>query len=342
MFYITFHKTTPNVWAYDDKGNLKATQLLAKPQCAPGLDELRCLTFGPNGYLYVANGAKSASQILVYSGSGDSDNAYDFIGVYADSTVSAGVAHPFSVAFDSNNNGYVSSQNTNVVTAVSPPNQGKPCDSTPPPPAYTKGTPLAVASYLQGLDLGTFLPGTFVASCYGALNGVNPAPPNVNRPQGLDIKPPAGPAAHSVRDVLVYNDALYVADEPGNAVKVYSLNTGKMQSQIKDPQLSGPVHLLLKDGSLYITSSDRILVYDLAKDKIDTFLSGLSSPAGMAFDSDNNFFFADRKDKIVYQSAYDSNTKQYGPPTVFIPAYNHNSAPAGLKDNPEFLVYVSN
>src|ERR1022692_3083321 len=136
MFYITFHKKESNIWAYDHTGKLKTTSLLATPSCAPPLDELRGMTFGPNGYLYVANGYKNANQVLVYSGSGDSDNAYAFIGVYVDSGVSDGVAHPFAVAFDSGNNGYVSSQDTNVVTAVGPPAQGTACDSTPAPPAY--------------------------------------------------------------------------------------------------------------------------------------------------------------------------------------------------------------
>jgi hypothetical protein len=339
MIFITFHKKESNIWAYDDKGNLKTKSLLATPTCAPRLDELRAMTFGPHGYLYVANGDKSASQVLVYSGSGDGDNAYDFIGIYADPAVSAGIAHPFSVAFDSSNNGYVSSQDTNVVTVLSPPSQGATCDSNPPP-AYVKAIPLSVASYLQGLQLGTFLPGTFVASCYGALNGVNPAPPNVKQPQGLDIDPPTGPASHSVRDLVIDGEVLYIADEPGNAVKVYSLASGELEAQITDTNLNGPVHLLVNGGSLYITSSDRILAYDMEKGEITTFLSGLTSPAGMAFDSDGNFFFADRTGKAIYQSVYDSKKKQYGPPAVFIPAYDKKQAPDGLRDEPEFLMYV--
>lgn len=339
MFYITFHKKEPNVWAYDHKGELKTTSLLAAPTSPTKLDELRGLTFGPNGYLYVVNANKGLSQVLVYSGSGDSDNAYAFIGIYADPTVSAGVAHPFAVAFDSSNNGYVSSQDTNVVTALNPPS------TNPAQPPYPKATALPVASYLQGLNLGTFLPGTFVASCYGALDGVNPAPPNVPTPQGLDLDPPQGPASHSVRDVVVIGDLLYVADEPGNAVKTYSLaagsSQGQLQGQITASNLQGPVHLLVYNGSLYITSSGSILACDLQTGAVSTFLSGLSSPAGMAFDSAGNFFFADRTGKAIYQSAYDSNTQQYGTPTVFIPPYDKKHAPDGLQDDPEFLVYVN-
>ncbi len=348
MFYITFH-SEPNIWAYDPKANRKTKKLLATPSCAPPLEELRGMTFGPNGYLYVVNAHQSYSQVLVYTGSGDSDNAYDFIGIYADPTVSAGVDHPFAVAFDSSNNGYISNQDTNVVTAVSAPGTGSPCESTPTPPAYTKATALAVASYLT--SLGTFLPGTFVASSYSALPGVKPPlPPNVAQPQGLDVDPANGQTVvHSVRGVLVIGDLLYVADEPGGSVKSYALVTnqsqgttqGQLQGQITDKHLKGPVHMLLNGGTLYISSSDRILACDLAKGKVSTFLSGLSSPAGMAFDSSGNFFFADRTGQIIWESAYDPKSKHYGKPTVFIPKHDKKTAPQGLEDQPEFLVYVN-
>jgi len=305
------------------------TQELLKAPLSPGikLDELRGMTVGPNGYLYVVNSDKSQSQVLVFTGSGDSDYAYSFIGVYADPSVSKGIAHPFAITFDANGNGYVSSQDTNVVTALSP---------------GTKGTPLPVASFLQHyappLGPQEFLPGTFVASCYGALDGVAPAPPNVPTPQGLDLDPPQGPASHSVRDVLVIGEVLYVADEPGNAVKKYSLvdtalpgTQGQLQGQITNASLQGPVHLLVNSGSLYITSSDSILVCDLQGGAVAPFLSGLKSPSGMAFGPGGNFFFADRKGKAIYQSAYDSSTKKYGLPTVFI---------SGLPDEPEFLLHV--
>ena len=337
MFYITFHKTESNVWAYDHTAKLKTTKLLATPACAPQLDELRGLTFGPNGYLYVANGYKSFNQVLAYSGSGDSDGAYKFIGVYADPTVSPALAHPFAVAFDSSNNGYVSNQDTNVVTALTPPTSGQPCDATPTPPAYSKATALPVASYLT--NLGTFLPATFVASCYGALNGVSPVPPNVAQPQGLDLDPPTGPASHSVRDVLVSNGLLYVADEPGNAVKVYDLSTGQLQSQITDDHLQSPVHLLLSNSVLYISSNHRIMAYNLVNSTISTFLTGLTSPSGMAFDSDNNFLFADRTTNTIFQATYDPKKKQYAAPAVFIPPYD-DKHPDGLQDNPEFLLYI--
>jgi hypothetical protein len=364
MFYITFHKKESNIWAYDDNGNLHTTTLLATPSCAPTLAELRGMTFGPNGYLYVANGYKQANQVLVYSGSSGSGSsgAYSFIGVYANPAASPGVAHPFAIAFDSSGNGYVSSQDTNVVTAFAKPPAGAACDSTPPPAAYPVASPLAVATYLntyqQSLPAGTapFLPGTFVASVYGALNGVTPAPPNVPQPapaggmqyplgQGLQIEPATGPASHSVRDVVVIGDLLYVADEPGNAVKIYRLTSGstqgELQGTIQDASLTGPVHLLVNNGSLYISSSNSVLAYNLTSSTPTTFLSGLSSPAGMAFDSASNFYYADRTGQLIYQSAYNSSTNTYATPTVFIPSYDRKQAPDGLQDEPEFIVYVN-
>src|SRR5262249_28046077 len=182
------------------------------------------------------------------------------------------------------------------------------------PSPYPPASALGVASYLQGLKLGTFLPGTFVASSYGDLNGVNPVPPNVPVPQGLALYPPTGPAANSVRDVLIDGTSVYVADEPGNSVKVYALDTGQLQSQITGNGLTAPVHLLLYQGSLYISSATSIFVYDLNGTTLSEFLSNLSSPAGMAFDSSGNFYFADRTDQIIYKSTYNSTTKQYGQP----------------------------
>jgi hypothetical protein len=345
LFYITFHKTESNVWAYDHKGNQKTTKLLGDPTSPTKLDELRGISFGPNGYLYVVNGDKKQNQVLVYNGSGDGDDAYTFLGIYGDATVSTGIAHPFAVAFDSNNNGYVSSQDTNVVTGLTPPSPN------PAQPPYPKASTLGIASFLTTTASG-FLPGTFVASCYGALDGVSPAPPNVATPQGLDVDPPQGPASHSVRGVTVIDNLLYVADEPGNAVKVYALATiqfngqtfaqGQLYQQITADNLQGPVHLLVNNGVLYITSSEScVLAYDAEKGKVATFLSGLQSPAGMAFDSDGNFFFADRTGCAIYECAYDSKKKTYGEPMVFIPPYDKKSAPDGLQDQPEFLLYVN-
>jgi len=339
MFYITFHQTESNIWAYGHKGNLKTTRLLAAPASPLKLDELRGITLGPHGYLYVVNGDKSCNQVLVYNGSGASDNSYALVGIYADPTVSAGITHPFAVAFDGSGHGYISSQDTNVVTGLTAPG------ANPAKPPYPKATPLAVASFLKKYGT-TFYAGTLVASSYGPLPPPGPAspPPNVPTPQGLGIDPPQGPASHSVRDVAVIEDVLYVADEPGNAVKTYSLTSGatqgQLQGQITNSNVKGPVHLLVNNGTLYITSTGCILAYNLASGAITTFLSGLKSPTGMAFDSDGNFFFADRKDKAIYQSAYDSKKGTYGKPAIFIPAYDKKHAPDGLRDEPEFLLYV--
>ena len=65
-------------------------------------------------------------------------------------------------------------------------------------------------------------------------------------------------------------------------MKIYSLSSGatqgKLQGQITDTNLKGPVHLLVNDGSLYISSSNCVLSYDLKSATVATFLSGLTSP----------------------------------------------------------------
>src|SRR5262249_16835327 len=123
-------------------------------------------------------------------------------------------------------------------------------------------------------------------------------------------------------------------------VKVYALATGQLQSQITGDGLTAPDHLLLYQGNLYISSATSILAYDLSTATLSEFLSNLSSPAGMAFDASGNFYFADRTDQIIYTSTYDSTTKQYGQPAVFIPQYNKTTAPQGLQNDPEFLLYI--
>ena len=133
MFYITFHggsvgTAINNVHVYDlidGQPVCITTAALQTPPGSPVLSELRDLVFGPSGNLFVINGYKDASQVLRYRGIPDADHRHAYQGIYADARVSDGIVHPFALAFDGSDNGYLSSQDSNVVTALKPPRAGK-------------------------------------------------------------------------------------------------------------------------------------------------------------------------------------------------------------------------
>jgi len=338
MFYITFHggsvgSAINNVHIYDvidGSPTCVSSAALQTPKGSPKLSELRDLVFGPAGNLYVVNGYKDASQVLVYDGSADADHSHAYLGIYADAKVSDGIVHPFALAFDGDGNGYLASQDSNVVTGLQPPRAGR------------RSRALAVAAALQAEKGKRFLKGTVVASSVGKLPA-SPARPPSNHPQpaGLAVLTEPDPSkkhrkrkkvSHSVRDVIVCGNSLYVADEPGNAVKIYDLGGGKtqgqLQGQIADAQfLRAPVHLLANGEHLYIGSSatDTILQYHLTTGELKTVVSGIKTISGMCFDTAGNFYVASRDDKAIYGCGAD-----FGTPQPFI---------TGLQDSPEFVVF---
>src|SRR5262249_11649673 len=122
--------------------------------------------------LYVISAHKTVSEILVYQGS--KKNGYSFKSTLASRDTVNSIFHPFDLTFDTAGHCYVSSQDSNVVTAL----------------YASSGKPLPVASYLQQQHPApaVFLAGTFVASATGNLPGVpQPAPPDVATPQGLEV-----------------------------------------------------------------------------------------------------------------------------------------------------------
>src|SRR5262249_39773182 len=231
----------------------------------------------------------------------------------------------FDLTFDTAGHCYVSSQDSNVVTAL----------------YASSGKPLPVASYLQQQHPApaVFLAGTFVASATGNLPGVpQPAPPDVATPQGLEVSytdSTNSRVANSVRGVVFYKSYLYVADEVGNAVKVYDGHTGELYGQILGDNLSKPVHLLLNKGVLYIgsTGNDSVVTCDLSKGAPSgtvapaTFIDGkVKHVSGLAFDDDGYFYAAERKAKKIER--FKPNGKSAGD---FI---------TNLPDEPEFILYI--
>jgi hypothetical protein len=310
MLFVTFHGGKPeknphknNVHAYDKDGN-QITGSVLDDTDGVILDELRGICFFRNLlYLVIAN--KMQNNLLCYEGTG---THYRFVSRFASQATCRGILHPFDLTFDGAQYCYVSSQDTNVVTRLTVSPDGK------------TGRPAPIASAL----VGTFLPGTFVASSVGTLS--DPATTPVPQPMGLQYSA-GGPKKHSVRGVAWINDALYVVDQPAGRVKVYS-KTGEFLGQSNEVET--PVHLLLHDRSLYVSGGDQVYSGQLSKPAGNFTLSALEkvqvkNGGGMAFSNSGDLYVASRTENVIYK--FDSHLN----PVKFS---------CKLPDSPEFLVHV--
>src|SRR5437879_10793558 len=75
-------------------------------------------------------------------------------------------------------------------------------------------------------------------------------------PTGLSYAD-VGAKKHSVRGVAWANGRLYVADQPAGAVKIYDI-TGKYLGQSNKLEPGSPVHLVVHNGSFYVSGGDHI------------------------------------------------------------------------------------
>jgi hypothetical protein len=198
--------------------------------------------------------------------------------------------------------------------------------------------PVPVAEHLaKTFPKGNFLPGTVVASAVGRLPEVGDrAPSDVPSPQGLKVALDVhGKPRHSVRGIIVHRNHLYVADEAGDAVKVFEVSSGRVVARIKGGKLTKPVHLILHKDTLYIgaAGTGSILAFDIpdkaprGKLKARTVIDGkLKAPSGFAIGPDGDLYVAERFDQRVRR--FSPKGKKKG---TFIDA---------LPDMPEFLVHV--
>jgi hypothetical protein len=342
VWYITFsgESSTPvqTVYAYDDDGNYLDIAVLEEQTAWP-IKELRGIGFGPGDSLYIVNSAsgKGDSSILQYSGTPDSNGTHAFQWAYTATDQAGGLMHPFAFTFGADSTCYASCQDSNVVLHLAAPS------------GSGSGVPLAVAPALAGIKKSTFIPATFVASSDGKLPHVPLVATSVAAPMGLTVHESHGKVANSVRDVLFSPEAphphqggvVFVADEPGNAVKVYDLN-GNLLVAITDATLiQSPVHLFLNNGILNIGCNGTlqlgtiqvtgwVVSYALQTGTLASVPSivGLQSVGGMGAGADGSFYVADRTARIVYR--WDGEAlQQFIPPTS-----------GQLPDEPEFLLYV--
>jgi hypothetical protein len=269
--------------------------------------------------LYIANAWRKDSHVARYRRHGDT---FHFAEVVVTTRDIAAMVHPFDVQLGDDGRLYASCQDTNTVVAILPKTR----------------TPAPVAPHLRAsFPNGNFLPGTLVASCRGRLPDVGErAPLDVPSPQGLKVVLDVhGKPRHSVRGIIVHRRHLYVADEAGDAVKIFEVKTGRLVARIKGKRLAKPVHLFLHGDRLYIgaAGTGSILAYDVPKEaprgklKAHTVIDAkLKAPSGFAIGPDGDLYVAERFDQRVRR--FSIKGKRRG---KFI---------EGLPDMPEFLVHV--
>jgi hypothetical protein len=269
--------------------------------------------------LYIANAWRKDSHVARYRRCGDT---YHFAEVVVTAEKVTAMVHPFDVEPGDDGRLYVSCQDTNTVLAI----------------LLKTRKPAPVAPHLlKSFPEGNFLPGTLVASSRGQLPECgHRAPQNVPSPQGLEvILDLHGRPRHSVRGIIVHRGRLYVADEAGDAVKIFDLESGRLTAHIKGKELAKPVHLIRDGETLYIgaAGTGSILAYDLPKVaesgklKAHIVIDGLlKAPSGFAIGPDGDLYVAERFDQRVRR--FSRKGKKKG---TFI---------EGLPDMPEFLMHV--
>lgn len=312
-WYVSFHggheeKTLNNIHVYSTDGN-EVRKALNKKSVAAGvtLRELRGFVFGPDQNLYVVNAYFEYSEILKFKGGLNKDGQHDFVGVFVKrhADLNPGIDHPFNVAFDSEGDLYVSSQNTSLVARY----HG---------PASKIGQPGAPMPLPRGLGPETGIPfGTFVPSAKLAPNGLL-----------------------GVREVIFApNSDLYVADYDADRVRIYEARTGRYLRDLvsQRDQLDKPIHLLLSPDGRYLFigsgGNDSILRHDVRGNSTSVFVAsksgGLNGPAGMALGGDGFLYVASRNTKeILRYGTIDGRPR--GKPFI-----------KDLPDNPAFLMPVS-
>ena len=309
-FYISFsgEKGDPSinqVYAVSPQGQVLSQQVLDPSQT---YDELRGMAFGPDGNFYLSQASKHASAILQFSGTpSTSSSPLAYLSQFVTPAASGGLLHPYQSAFDASGNLFVSSQDSNVVSAF----YG---------PGSTQGTPgqaMPNSAFLQSnYASGTFYAGTFVPA-FSAAVGI---PPNTSVPtaQGGLTFTSTGGTQHSVRGIAFDSAGnLYVTDEAANRVAVFN-SGGTLLGTItvsKNHALSDPVALCFdanagSQGLLYIGSpgNARLFSYDVSGVSGNEFTanvliqdSKLDKLSGIAVDSDGNLYTGDRKDKKIYK-----------------------------------------
>ncbi|HKD06046.1 MAG TPA: hypothetical protein VKB79_09100 [Bryobacteraceae bacterium] len=308
------------------------------------LDELRAMAVY-KGNLYVVNGGKSASNLLVFQGPPAKGPAFN----YLDTVIGPGqsIMHPFGIAFDSSSC-YISNQDSNVVAQVNltAGNNGQVTGS------LGSG---CQCDYLTNLypPAIRFLDGTFVASQNGNLVGVAVVAPDVEQSQGgLNVLPasksgkPVAPS-NSVRDVAIANGILFVCDEVDCQVNMYDLSGGAYLGSGSLNKLS-PTHLAISGSGLWVSAGESLLWSALPSSTSGASLSfqavAITLPkknkvGGISFDSSGNVYvvFQDGTGGTGTGSIQKYIVTSGTPPTL----QNATTFATISEDTPEFCLWIS-
>ncbi|HEV3455214.1 MAG TPA: hypothetical protein VHG32_01580 [Thermoanaerobaculia bacterium] len=331
-FYVSFSgessQPIDNLYAIAATGTVLSTQVLGQAG-----QELRGMALGPDGKLYVCQAQKKVSAILQFSAQVNPGGyTRAFLGSYATPAASPGLDHPYQPAFD-NGNLFVTSQDTNVVTAFYGPASG------------SAGKAMPLAPFLEhGYASGTFNAGTFVPA-FSAAGGVPPFTSVPAAQGGLTFAAAGkGGSTHSVRGLAFdASGHLFVADEAANRVAVYDAAQGNLLGAITGSNnhlLAGPVALAFAAASqnLYIGSpaNQRLFAYDVGQVASGNFNAEvlihdddrLDKLSGIAIDGSGNLYTGTRKDNVIYQWSPSG-----GSPAAFAGPFD---------DSPEQILYLAN
>lgn len=309
-----------NIGVFNDDGSVRRPHplLLDASRSAHPLHIPRGFALVGNE-LYIASAWRGDSHVARFQRRGD---RFHFVDNAVTTRNAVAMVHPFDVELGDDGRLYISCQDSNTVIALLPKTR----------------RPAPIAPHLrEAFPEGRFLPGTVVASAQGRLPDVaEHSPTDVPPPLGLEVVLDVhGKPRHSVRGIIVHRSLLYVADEAGDAVKVFEIASGRLLARIHGKRLAKPVHLVLRGETLYIgaAGSGSILAYDIpaampggklkARPVIDR---KLEAPAGFAFGPDGDIYVAERFAQRVRRFAPDGRKRG-----TFI---DH------LPDIPEFIVHV--
>lgn len=318
-FYVSFsgESKTPitNVYALSPTGATVSQTVLDTSET---YQELRGMTFGPDGNFYVAQAHDSASAILQFNGTlAPNSSTMTYMGEFATPSASAGLSHPYQPIFANGGNLYVSSQDSNVVTAFYGPESQNP---------NTPGSAMPNSAFLtETYPNGTFSNGTFVPAFSAKTTVPTPVPTSQG---GLTFTTTSGGSTHSVRGIAFDGTYVYAADEANNRVSVFN-SSGTFQGAITQSthhSLNGPVALCFdaSNTTLYIGSpgNQRLFTYAVSGVPNGDFTANslvqdkdLDKLSGIAVDSEGNIYTGDRKSNTIYQWTSDgsSHTAFAGP-----------------------------
>jgi len=348
MLLVTFHGGSSginNVCVYHNSGKLKNEAALEAPKQGK-LSELRAMAL-VGGLLYVANGAKSESTVLVYEVP-SSGTSFTFASTLIGPILSAkghfetSIAHPFGIAFDGATC-FISNQDTNVVGQVAVSNKGLTGSLVAGPSGYLKS--------LFPIPPGSFLAGTYVASQVGILPDVKVETTVVDHVHGgLGVSFENGKVKNSVRDVAITNGVLFVCDEPEKVVDMYALADGSYLGS-SSALAEGPTHFAINNGGLFVSAGSKLYWGPLPQSpsSASLFLQTITPPppskdpvkiGGISFDGTSTVY-------VPYQtgtggnnpggSIYSYSVSQQNPPVLS----NGTAVVASLKDTPEFVLHWS-